>query len=382
MAWCYGFGARCRLAALRVRVPKGRTQHLHWSSARSALAGATSADSTPGPPFWLPASAMSAPDLCRESEGSRGPKSARDEPIGAGRSGNRLYSGRPAPRLWERLGIKASRQTILRRHPTPCGPPKELPVRVLGVDEGAWRKHQKYGTMLLDLEPKRLVDLLPVRSASSLADWLREHPGAQVIARCRAAPKSVLAHFGWKPTGRGFSTVAPRREILAARESANRSRAVPGRGLVTDGQRSECPFSIKVPASTRVLLGRLGCRREGGRAGFRPAHADSGKTRAFRSSNPARLYLCRLPIFSRLICPSHGPLLHGAVIASSTARRSRRRVRPNCTISGKPELIAVPIHSPQRTDRRHLSITRNCRASFRTWYAFGQNRRKLSRQLR
>jgi len=39
--------------------------------------------------------------------------------------------------------------------------------------------------MLLDLEPKRLVDLLPVRSASSLADWLREHPGVQVIARDR-----------------------------------------------------------------------------------------------------------------------------------------------------------------------------------------------------
>jgi transposase len=93
--------------------------------------------------------------------------------------------GRPASRLLERLGIKASRQTILRHLQRPCGPPNQLRVRVLGVDDWAWRKHQKYGTMLMDLEQRRVVDLLPVRSASSFADWLREHPGVEIIARDR-----------------------------------------------------------------------------------------------------------------------------------------------------------------------------------------------------
>jgi transposase len=96
-----------------------------------------------------------------------------------------VLGGRPASRLLERLGIKASRQTILRHLQRRCGPPNQLHVRVLGVDDWAWRKHQKYGTMLMDLEQRRVVDLLPVRSASSLADWLREHPGVEIIARDR-----------------------------------------------------------------------------------------------------------------------------------------------------------------------------------------------------
>src|ERR1700674_866978 len=61
----------------------------------------------------------------------------------------------------------------------------ETKVRVLGVDDWAWRKHQKYGTMLMDLEQRHVIDLLPVRSATSFADWLRQHPGVQIIARDR-----------------------------------------------------------------------------------------------------------------------------------------------------------------------------------------------------
>jgi transposase len=49
-------------------------------------------------------------------------------------------------------------------------------VRVLGVDDWAWRKRQSYGTMLMDLEQQRVIDLLPVRSAGSFADWLGKHP--------------------------------------------------------------------------------------------------------------------------------------------------------------------------------------------------------------
>jgi hypothetical protein len=54
------------------------------------------------------------------------------------------------------------------------------------------------------------------------------------------------------------------------------------------------------------------------------------------------------------------------VIASSTARRSRRRVLPNFAMRGNPEAIAELIHSPSRPDRRHRSRVRNCQASLRT----------------
>jgi hypothetical protein len=54
-----------------------------------------------------------------------------------------------------------------------------------------------------------------------------------------------------------------------------------------------------------------------------------GKTRALRSANPARPYICRLIALSRLICPSTGPLLQGVVIESFTASQSRRSLLAN-----------------------------------------------------
>jgi transposase len=64
--------------------------------------------------------------------------------------------------------------------------PQPPALQAVGIDEWAWWRGHRYGTIVVDLATHRVVDLLPERSAAAVADWLAQHPTTTVVWRDRS----------------------------------------------------------------------------------------------------------------------------------------------------------------------------------------------------
>ncbi len=129
--------------------------------------------------------------------------------------------GEAGARLLLELGVTTSGDTLLR-HIRSCDFQDAATPRVLGVDDFSFRRGRTWGTVLVDLERRRPVDILPDRSSQTFARWLSEHAGVEVVSRDRggeyadavrrAAPEAIHPGSGpfpphQEPRGRGVARV-------------------------------------------------------------------------------------------------------------------------------------------------------------------------------
>lgn len=159
--------------------------------------------------------------------------------------------GEAGARLLGELGIRVSGDALLE-HIRSLDLEESRTPRILSVDDFSFRRGRSWGTMLVDLDHHRLVDVLPDRNADTFARWLSEHPGVEVVSRDRS----------------GEYADALRRAAPGAVQVADRFHLIKNLGDVVlriFQRRSESLQSIPAPGSPRLQLTRLRLDREASR---------------------------------------------------------------------------------------------------------------------
>lgn len=93
--------------------------------------------------------------------------------------------GEPGKRLLKVVGVFVSGDKLLSLA-RDAKPPAAVSHRIIGVDDFAFKRGERYGTVIVDLETRKPVDLLPDRSAQTLATWLKSRTGIEIISRDRS----------------------------------------------------------------------------------------------------------------------------------------------------------------------------------------------------
>jgi transposase len=96
-------------------------------------------------------------------------------------------------RLGARLGLPSSPSSVLRSLRKLQLPASPSPVRKIGLDDWAYKRRRRYGTLICDLETSKPLDLLPDRTVETVKTWLQEHPTIEIISRDRWSEYATAA---------------------------------------------------------------------------------------------------------------------------------------------------------------------------------------------
>ncbi|WP_244467746.1 ISL3-like element ISRsp8 family transposase [Pseudorhizobium banfieldiae] len=144
--------------------------------------------------------------------------------------------GRPGERLMQRLGIPVSDDTILRQLKRDAAvAQRNSKIRVVGIDDWSWRRATSYGTIMVDLERRSVIDILDDRSVENAAKWLRSHPSIEIVSRDRCGLYAQATREG-APQAR---QVADRFHLVqnlrsAIEEQMNLSGRATGRAILSE----------------------------------------------------------------------------------------------------------------------------------------------------
>ena len=140
--------------------------------------------------------------------------------------------GRPAAMFAKRLMLPVSNDTLLRVIRRRSRPPSD-PLKVVGIDDWAWRRNHRYASIVCNLERRRIVTLLPDREPATAGAWFANHPTIGIIARDRgggygeaaakALPHAVQVADRWH-----LMENASRAFLDAVRKSMRQVRSVIG----------------------------------------------------------------------------------------------------------------------------------------------------------
>ena len=150
--------------------------------------------------------------------------------------------GRLGVRVTDRLGIQTSRQTILRRiMDLPTEPAGQVPQ--IGIDDFSFRRGHPFGTIIVNLQTHKMLEVLPERTAETATAWLASHPEIELVSRDRGGDYASAAAAG-----------APQ-----AVQCADRCRSLPkccahapGKTLMPGWPK---PLPVRSPNGSRFVLG-------------------------------------------------------------------------------------------------------------------------------